>query len=326
MSFGGAIVDRRFGEELLKVLTPLGVEASVEALERLEQEGAERRAAMRRQLEQVEYEARKAFEQYDEVDARNRLVAGELERRWNEKLEEVEKLKATLCEEEQQRRTLSEEEREEVRALGEQFAEVWESASSPATLKKRIIRTVIEEVIVDLDDGEKTLTFTIRWKGGSHTRFQMPKPAGSAAQKTSVEDIEIIRRMAERYGDDMIARVLNMLGRKTGKGNRWTMLRVATARTRAGIPGQNRTKEDPEILTVVGAARSYGVSTSTIKRLAASGVLSKEQAAPWAPWEIRRADMESEAVQKIIQKLKQTGKLELEGDGLGDQKTLFTLA
>lgn len=326
MSFGGAIVDRRFGEELLKVLTPLGVEASVEALERLEQEGEERRAAMRRQLEQVEYEARKAFEQYDEVDARNRLVAGELERRWNEKLQDVEKLKATLCEEEQQRRTLSEEEREEVRALGEQFPEVWESASSPATLKKRIIRTVIEEVIVDLDDGEKTLTFTIRWKGGSHTRFQMPKPAGSAAQKTAVEDMEIIRRMAERYGDDMIARVLNMLGRKTGKGNRWTMLRVATARKRAGIPGQNRTKEDPEILTVVGAARSYGVSTSTIKRLAASGVLSKEQAAPWAPWEIRRADMESEAVQRIIKKLKQTGKLELEGDGLRDQKTLFTLA
>ncbi len=91
------------------------------------------------------------------------------------------KLKATLCEEEQQRRTLSEEEREEVRALGEQFAEVWDSASSPATLKKRIIRTVIEEAIVDLDDGEKTLSFTIRWKGGSHTRFQIPKPASSAA-------------------------------------------------------------------------------------------------------------------------------------------------
>ena len=48
------------------------------------------RAALSRQLEQLEYEAKKAFEQYDAVDARNRLAAGELERRWNEKLEEIE--------------------------------------------------------------------------------------------------------------------------------------------------------------------------------------------------------------------------------------------
>jgi len=326
MSFGGAKVDRRFGEELLKVLSPLGVEASVTAVERLEAEGQERRAAVRRQLEQAEYEVQRAFEQYDEVDARNRLVAEELERRWNEKLEDVERLKATLREEEQQRVTLSEAEREEIRALGEQFAEVWESASSPTTLKKRIIRTVVEEVIVDLDDEEKMLGFTVHWKGGSHTRFQMPKPVGSAAQKTSVEDMEIIRRMAERYGDEVIARVLTRLGRTTGKGNRWTMLRVATARKRAGIAGQNRTKQDPETLTVAAAARSYGVSTTTIKRLAASGMLRKQQVAPWAPWEIKRAEMESPAVQRIIRKLKQTGKLDLQGDDLEGQKTLFTLA
>jgi hypothetical protein len=45
------------------------------------------RASLSSKLEQLEYEAKKAFEQYDAVDARNRLVAGELERRWNEKLE-----------------------------------------------------------------------------------------------------------------------------------------------------------------------------------------------------------------------------------------------
>jgi DNA invertase Pin-like site-specific DNA recombinase len=323
LSFGGANVDRRFGEELLRVLSPLGVEASLIAVERLEQEGEDRRAALRAQIEQGEYEARKAFEQYDEVDARNRLVASELERRWNGKLEDVQRLKGALSEEEQKRRALSEQEREEIIGLGEEFAAVWQSPSAPMRLKKRIIRTVIEEVIVDLDEQEKTLTFTIRWKGGSHTRFQMPKPSGPGAQRTSVEDVEIIRRMAARYGDDMIARVLNMLGRKTGKGNRWTMLRVATARKRAGIEGQKQTKEDPEILTIAGAARCLGVSTSTIRRLAAGGLLSKEQAAPWAPWEIRRPEVESEAVQEIIRKLKQTGKLDLEGDDLGDQKTLF---
>jgi DNA invertase Pin-like site-specific DNA recombinase len=325
VSFGGAGVDRRFGEELLKVLSPLGMEASLMAAERLEQQGEQRWEAMRRQLEQTEYAARKAFEQYDEVDARNRLVASELERRWNEKLEEVQRLKAALSEQEQKRHVLSEQEREEILSLGDEVAAVWHSPSAPATLRKRIIRTVIEEVIADVDDERKTLSFTIRWKGGSHTRFAMPKPAGAASQRTSAEDAEIIRRMATRYGDDMIARVLNMLGRKTGKGNRWTMLRVATARKRAGIPGQSRTKEDPGTLTVVGAAREYGVSTWTIKRLADCGLLHKGQAGPWAPWEISRADMESDAIQSIIRKLKQTGRLDLdlEGDGVGTQKALF---
>jgi DNA invertase Pin-like site-specific DNA recombinase len=326
LAFGGANVDRRFGEELLKVLSPLGIEASLEALERLEQGGEERQEATQRQLEQAEYEARKAFEQYDEVDPRNRLVASELERRWNEKLEQVEKLSAVLAEQRRQRRELSEQEREEILVLGEQFPAVWNSPSCPAELKKRIIRTVVEEIVVDIDKAAEILTFTIHWKGGSHTRFQMPKPAGATAQKTAAEDVEIVRRMAQRYGDDVIARVLNLLGRKTGKGNRWTVLRVRAARTRAGIAGQSRTKEDPEIFTVAGAARHYGVSTTTIKRLAQAGMIRKEQAAPWAPWEIKRSELESEAVQKVFRTLKHTGRLELQGDDLRNQKTLFPLA
>src|SRR5438552_10531880 len=83
IGFGGSSVDRRVGQELLKVIAPLGVEASLRALEELSAGGAARRAALSRKLEQLVYEAKKAFEQYDAVDARNRLAASELERRWN---------------------------------------------------------------------------------------------------------------------------------------------------------------------------------------------------------------------------------------------------
>ena len=77
------------------MIAPLGVEASLRALEELSASGAAQRAALSRKLEQLVYEAKKAFEQYDAVDARNRLAASELERRWNEKLEEIEVVKAT---------------------------------------------------------------------------------------------------------------------------------------------------------------------------------------------------------------------------------------
>src|SRR2546426_7028535 len=96
LGFGGASVDRRLGQELLKVISPLGVEASLKALEELSAGDAAQRATLSSKLEQLEYEAKKAFEQYDAVDARNRLVAGELERRWNEKLAEVETTKQRL--------------------------------------------------------------------------------------------------------------------------------------------------------------------------------------------------------------------------------------
>src|SRR4029453_11660940 len=89
IAFGGGGVDRRLGQEVLNVISPLGVQASLRALEELSAGNLVERAALSTKLEQLQYEARKAFEQYDAVDARNRLAAAELERRWNGKLQEI---------------------------------------------------------------------------------------------------------------------------------------------------------------------------------------------------------------------------------------------
>src|SRR5438132_2609114 len=123
-------------------LSPLGVRASLYALEQLRVKDSARRDALGRQLEEAEYEARRAFEQYNAVDARNRLVAAQLERRWNAALEAVDRLRAALTELEKEVPVLSEGERAVVLALGEHFAEVWESSACPPELKKKILRTV----------------------------------------------------------------------------------------------------------------------------------------------------------------------------------------
>src|SRR5262245_25844863 len=86
----------------------------------------------------VGYEARRAFEQYNEVDARNRLVAAELERRWNAKLEEIEKIKVTLAELEQQAPSLSVEDRERILAMGQNFKEVWEGKSCRVQFRRDV--------------------------------------------------------------------------------------------------------------------------------------------------------------------------------------------
>jgi len=323
LGFGGSTVDRRFSEELLAVISPFGIGASLEAARGLAGKRNEKHAALAKQLEQLEYEQRRAFEQYNEVDPRNRLVTAELERRWNAKLEAVEQLKATLEEVAHESHTVSEEEREELLAMGERFGEVWESEACPAALKKRIIRTVIEEIVVDLDEETDLLSFIIHWKGGTHTRYRMPKPVSGAGQKTALEDLEIIRKMGARYGDDEIARVLNKLGRRTGKGNRWNEHRVRTARTRHGIQGRRRRAENPDILTLGEAAVYCEVSRTTIKRLVKEGLLNKEQIVPWAPWEITKSDLDSEEIQRILRTLKTTGRLHLERDDSGFQQSLF---
>src|SRR5438105_3824094 len=160
LGFGGASVDRRLGQELLKVISPLGVEASLKALEELSAGDAAQRATLSNKLEQLEYDTKKAFEQYDAVDARNRLVASELERRWNEKLEEIEAVKQRLSSLDAQRYSLSPEEEITIRSMGEHFAQVWQSNHCPPTLKKMIFRTAIEEIIVQTDQEKKSVEFT----------------------------------------------------------------------------------------------------------------------------------------------------------------------
>ena len=273
IGFGGGSVDRRVGQELLKVISPLGVEASLRALEELSAGDAAQRTTLSSKLEQLEYEAKKAFEQYDAVDARNRLAASELERRWNEKLEEIEAVKQRLSSLDGKRYSLSPEEENRIRSMGDHFTEVWQSDHCPATLKKMIFRTAIEEIMVSTNQDKKTLELIIHWKGGTHTQIVMERPRSATETSTPMEAIEIIRRMSVRHGDDQIASVLNRLGYSTGKGKRWNQNRVATVRRNHSITGQKRALPDPERVSLSEAASICSVSHHTIERLVEAGLL-----------------------------------------------------
>jgi DNA invertase Pin-like site-specific DNA recombinase len=321
LGFGGRLVDQRIGEEILKAVSPLGVEASLQAITELEAGTDGRRGIVRRQLEQLEYEAQRAFEQYNEVDPRNRLVANELERRWNGKLEEVAQLKVKLGELEKAVPQLTTAERNRIFAMGQEFADVWNSPRCPGKLKKKIAHTIIEEIIAT-DMGAQMLQFIIHWKGGVHTEITMPRPLGPAAQKTTLESLEIIRKMAVRYGDDQIAAVLNKHGHKTGKGKRWNKTNVETARRTYSITGQRAVIVDPDVLTLSGAARYCHVSPKSIEKLAAHGLLKMHQVVPYAPWEIRRCDLDAVPVRGILEHLCRTGELVLQGDSPTKQMSL----
>ena len=323
LAFGGRTVDKKFKEELLRAVSPYGMKASVKATKMLSTKEEDKVKAFEQKINQLEYETSRAFEQYNEVDPRNRLVAAELERRWNEKLEELEQAKKNLTNAEIEKCSISDEEKRKILALGESFSEVWENQHCSNALRKKIIRTVIKEVIVNLNDENQMLKFIIHWEGGCHTEFEMPKPVSGVGQKTSLEDLEIIRKMAFRYGDDAIARVLNKLGRKTATGKRWNESRVRTIRGKYSIAGHIHTIKDPDILTLGQSAKYLNVSQTTIKRLVANDILEKDQIVSWAPWEIKKPDLDSDKIKNIIKTLHETGRLVVKGKDSEKQMNLF---
>jgi hypothetical protein len=100
-------------------------------------------------------------------------------------------------------------------------------------------------------------------------------------------------------------------------------MRVASVRQRYGISGRRHATPDPEILTLARAASYGGVSDTTIRRLTDAGILEYDQVVPWAPWEIRRQDLDSEPVLSLLRGVRETGKLGLQGDRSAGQRTLF---
>jgi DNA invertase Pin-like site-specific DNA recombinase len=324
MGFGGAGVDKRLSEHVLQAISPHGLKASVAAIEHLETQGSDQRAALKRQLQQLQYEAQRAFDQYDQVDPSNRLVAEVLEQRWNAKLEVQEELQRELDAHSNDDTAISVSDKAAILALGNDFAAVWNDPACPMVLKKKIMRTLINEVVVDLDDAAGELHLVIHWHGGCHTAMTMPKPqSGAVVHKTALEDVELITRMARRYADDEIARVLSKLGRRTGKGKRWNQSRVAFVRRKYAIDPPDEATRDTDILTLAQATKHSGVSDTTLMKLIRENILTAEQIAPYAPLEIKCADLDNEPVLSILTRLKETGKLTFEGDTPDNQQSLF---
>src|SRR5206468_5272516 len=153
ISFGALRVEAAVGAEIVRLLQPLGVEAAVRAITDSEYQSAEKQRQIELALEQARYEAARARRQYDAVDPDNRLVAAELERCWNERLLAVRALedeRDTLAASPQTALTATD--RDRLLALGADLERAWHSPGAPPATRKRIIRTLIEEIVVRVED------------------------------------------------------------------------------------------------------------------------------------------------------------------------------
>jgi DNA invertase Pin-like site-specific DNA recombinase len=284
IAFGGLRVDDAIEEALLRVVGPGAIAAAAAA----EAEASERRdqvrEALTRDLEAARYAADRAFRQYDATDPANRLVAGELEARWNRALGAAAAIEAKIA-----THDLAAPQRSiapvSLAGLAADLKAVWSAPATDARLKKRIVRTVIHEVVADIDDEAAEIVLVIHWAGGIHTGQRLPRRRRGQRNSTSADIITAVRQLVLIASDDVIAGALNRNGHLTGNGNRWTRERVTSMRSYHRIPVHRPAPDGAEPYLNLGkAAKLIGIAPKTLRIAAEAGEIDAIHPLADGPW------------------------------------------
>jgi DNA invertase Pin-like site-specific DNA recombinase len=292
ISFGGLRADDAVGREVLRVLRPLGIEAAFRVLEAQTSETSAAQRQLELGLQQARFSVAHARRQYDAVDPDNRLVAGELERRWNEALQVVHRLEGELAALEARKPVpLGEKERQNLMRLGADLDLAWSHPAATAATRKRILRAALREIVVRVEDDH--IEMVLHWQGGDHTALKLRRNGVGKHRWTIPEDtLSLIRELARLMPDQRIARLLNRAGKPTGRGNGWTVARVRSFRHHHGIVvyREGEWAERGEI-TLEAAAQIMEVSVMTALRMIRHGLIKGRQLCRGAPWVIKADDV-----------------------------------
>jgi hypothetical protein len=269
------------------------------ALSTLEQERQARERGWQLRLERARYAVRLAQRQSDAVDPENRLVARELEKRWNEALEALGNLereyalaqKTTLA-------PLTPEEQEAVRQLTVNVPAIWDASTTTMADRKRLLRTIIQQITLT-PTAPRQATMTILWSGGVTTSPEIICPPIGWHCLASAALVERLGELASRLPDHRIAELLNAEEVRTPTGKAWTAGRVASLRKQHAIP--SACPVEPGAVAVRGdglistteAARRLQISSSLVHVWVGHGVLSGDQRGAGSALWVRLTDQEA---------------------------------
>jgi DNA invertase Pin-like site-specific DNA recombinase len=306
ISFGGSPIDDVVAHEVLRVVEPCAVEASMQAATATEQRVQCLIDALRLEVKAAEYEAERARKQFDAVDPENRLVADELERRWNRALLKLEGAQTRLDQE--HARSAHENSpctpaRSTLGDMARDVERVWNAPETDVRLKKRIVRALVEEIVVDVDVSAGEVVLVIHWKGGVHTtlRVRRRRP-GENRHHTSKDIVEAVRILARVCTDETIAGVLNRNALLTGRGNRWTLERVISLRSSHDIPRYCTDLQRANGWMKLGEAAAYaGVSEKTLRRTVEQGLIEAAHPLVKGPWVFDRQALDEPEVRRRLE-------------------------
>jgi len=294
LNVGGMVIEQAVVRSFLEAITPAAIEAVRLSVEQLASNHDAALSQWRLEVERARYEAERAERRYRSVEPENRLVARGLEADWEKRLRDLTSAEAELRRREQQRpQALDADQLRRIQMLGSDIGQVWNAATTTDRDRKELLRTLLEEVTLNLKRAEGHAHLTLRWRGGAITALDVPvprfKPMGP---RTDEHTISLLRRLAALYPDEVIAGILNRQGRKTATGERFTANQVGSLRRYRNIPRFQPSAEAPtgELVSIRRAAQMLSMNTSSIHRWLADGFIAGEQVTPGAPWQIRITD------------------------------------
>jgi len=322
IAFGGLRVDDAIEEALLGVVGPGAITAAVAAESQAAQRRDQVREALLRDLEAARYAADRAFRQYDAADPTNRLVTGELEARWNKSLARVAEVEGKIAVH-SAARPMPVIDPAALTTLAADLKTVWAAPTTDARLKKRIVRTLIQEVVADIDPEANEIVLIVHWVGGVHSQMRLPRRRRGQRNSTSADVITAVRQLVLIANDDLIAGILNRNGLVTGHGNRWTRERVTSLRSHHRIPVFKPADDGIEPwLNLSKAARLLKIVPKTLRLAAEAGEITAIHPLSDGPWIFVRADLSAPTAQAITERARQN--LKHPAGSHPDQQNLFS--
>ncbi len=287
-------VDRAVSEAFLAVIAPAQVAAALALAEDVERDRAAAQRQWELRLERARYEAERAFRQYDLCEPENRLVARELEGRWNGTLREVSALEAQYRQEQDRSLApLTPAEQTAIWQLVGDMRALWAATQTTMEDRKRLLRCLIREVVLLRDDRPRATggltTIRIGWCSGAWSTLQVHRPGSGDAANTPEAVLSRIRGLAQDHADDQVARILNAEGLQTRQGLPWTYLRVQQVRLRHRIPTacpivpRDGGPRGDGLVPAGTVAAQLGVARSVVAEWCRCGFLRAEQKARLDP-------------------------------------------
>jgi len=301
ISFGGTSADDAVVRQVLRVIDPEAVNAALLAAREVLERQDQSIQALELELEAARYEEGRAARQYNAADPENRLVAAELERRWNLAMEKVQQQERRLEQQRQGRAVPIPPAAESFEELAKDVGRLWDHPRTDVRLKKRIVRALIEEVIADVDSATSEVHLLVHWKGGVHTELRVPRRRpGQKRTNVPVNVIEGVKALRCICSDDKIAAWLTRNALRTSGGNCWTRQHVTGLRHRHNIDVYSAERQQAEgWMNLTQAATYLGIDRVTLRVALERGQIKAVRPLPIGPWLLRREDLDSQQAQAV---------------------------
>lgn len=309
ISIASVGVDALVSDELCRALQPHAVNAAITAASMREEARSKDVESARLHVEAAQYEADRAFEQFNLCDPRNRNVADTLEQRLNDRLIELEAARQRHQEQLADDTKSSEETTEQLARLSRDFSAVWDHPDADPRFKKQLLRAAITEIIVEPIDEPRRIQVTVHWQGGTHTRAHVARRPRKGTPSPKTEELmSLVEKLAVEHTDAEISRVLSLNGHKTAIGLNWNQARVRSFRNRNGIRAP-KVGAESRTLTRSQARQYLGIGGSAITALVERGLITPNQVAPYAQWRIEPDELDSDEVRALVTALNRNGRL-----------------